>query len=87
MTDIEREYVTKLFYDDTPLHLKLGFIKKLKAKAQLVKSSTQLDTKTFKLHKLEVYKYKNITYKIEYIQNLKTQKQKINIWKIECVME
>ena len=87
MNDIEREYVTKLFYDDTPLHLKLGFIKKLKAKAQLVQSSTRLDTRTFKLHKLEFYKYKNITYKIEYIQNLKTQKQKINIWKIERVIE
>jgi len=81
--DIETRITQKLFYDDTPLFLKRAFVKGLQRKAKLIDQNAFVDTKKFMLYKTEIYQYKNILYKIEFQQNVKTLKTKIDIYKIE----
>jgi len=85
--DIEKQITEKLFYDDTPLSVKKNFINKLKKKAKLIENFDELDVKKLKVYRLRIYQYKNFLYKIEIFRNVKNQKEKIDIYKIEIKKE
>jgi hypothetical protein len=85
--DIETRIIQKLFYDDTPLFLKRAFIKGLQRKAKLIDQNAFMDTKKLMLYKTEIYQHKNFLYKIEFQQDVKSLKTKIDIYKIEIRRE